>query len=125
MKPSASFPVALAAALRAACISQSELARSVGCSRSVISEYMSGDKLPRRGMLDRINAALGANLSPTRHISVKEVARDFRVGVEKIRRGFKGGQLAMFGVAIPSPNGKRHSFMIFPQKYKEWVNANV
>jgi len=125
MSQSASFPVSLAAALKSAKMSQSELARRVGCSRSVISDYMAGDKLPRRGMLERINAALGADLSPTRPISVKEAAKAFNVNADVVRRGLVGGQLSMLGVAIPSRGGKRHKFIIFPQRYKEFVCANA
>jgi transcriptional regulator with XRE-family HTH domain len=123
-KAPVSFPAALAAALKAAKMSQSDLARAVGCSRARISEYVAGSKLPRRVMLERINEALGGtNLSPTRPISVEEVARDLKAEPETVRRGLRGGQLSMLGVAIPSPNGKRHKYIIFPEKYKELVSA--
>lgn len=124
-KPAPTFAAALVSALKAANMSQSELARRVGCGRSVISEYAVGNKLPRRGMLDRINAALGTNLSPTRPITIKEVARDLRASPDTIRRGFRGGQLSALGVGIPSPRGKRHRFIIFPERYRELVNANA
>jgi len=125
MKPAPAFPVALASALRAANMSQSELAKRVGCGRSAISNYMSGNRIPPRGMLERINAALGANLSPTRPIKVLDVVRDLRIGAKTIRRGIIGGQLSMIGTAIPSPSGKRHKIVIFPEKYKEFINAHA
>ncbi|MDR0331171.1 MAG: helix-turn-helix domain-containing protein, partial [Chitinispirillales bacterium] len=81
----AAFAANLIAALRAAGISQSDLAKRVGCSRSAVSDYVCGGKLPRKGMLERINEALGTNLSPTRPVNVKDFARDVGRGVETIR----------------------------------------
>jgi len=111
-KSPASFPVALLAALKAANVSQAELARRVGCSRAAVTQYASGDRVPSRDVVDRINAVLGTNLAPERPITVKEMARDVGAGEDKIRDGFKGGQLSMLGAAIPSKSGKRHRIIM-------------
>jgi hypothetical protein len=76
-------------------------------------------------MLERINDALGVNLSTTRPISVRDFARDVGKGAETIRRGAKQGAFSGLCAAVASKNGKRHSFVVFPEKYKELVNANA
>jgi len=122
-KASVSFPVALVAALKAAKMSQADLARTLGVSRAAVSDWVAGRKVPRRAMVDKINAALGVNLSPVRPITVREFARDMGCGVATIRRGLNLGLFTEVGVAIPSQTGKRHSYVFYPQKYKEFVNA--
>jgi len=113
-----SYSVALAAALKAAKMSQAELARRVGCGRGSIAQYLRGEAVPRRDRLAAINAELGTQLSPARPVRIGEVAAAMGMCEETMRRALALGIYPEIGRAIPSPSGARCCYRFYPQEVK-------
>lgn len=55
-------------------------------------------------------------------ITVERVAADLGVDASIIRRALQNKALP-FGVAIKMKSGERYTYIIFPQKYKEYVTG--
>jgi transcriptional regulator with XRE-family HTH domain len=120
------FPDALALALKYARMSQSELARRVGCGRASISAYLRGMDTPRRDRLEKINEVLGTELHVARAIRVREVARAMGMGEHKLRKAMRdgAGRLKEIGVVIPSKSGKRCRTYFFPAEVERLVGID-
>jgi DNA-binding phage protein len=118
MSAATPFPAALALALKAARMSQSELARRVGCGRNLINAYLRGRNVPPREMLAKINDALGADLCVARAITVRQVAAAMGMCEETMRRALALNIYPEIGRAIPSPSGKRRCYRFYPQEVK-------
>lgn len=58
----------------------------------------------------------------TNKITVERVAEDLGIDVSLVRRGLQNKAFP-FGVAIKT--GDRYAYIIFPQKYKEYVIGGV
>lgn len=58
----------------------------------------------------------------TNKITVERVARDLGVDVSIVRRGLQK-KIFPFGVAIKTYD--RYTYIIFPQKYKEYITGGV
>jgi len=111
--------LALALALKAARMSQSELARRVGCGPAAISAYLHGREVPRRERLAKINEVLGADLVVGRAIRVKDVAPAMGMCEHTLRRAMLKGRYEELGVVIPSRGGKRYCFRFYPLAMKK------
>jgi len=118
------FSLALAAALKAKRMRQSDLARAVGCGPASIGAYLSGASVPRRDRLARINEVLGVNLVPRKRLIVEDVAPLLGVGRNTMREDMRGGAFRQIGEAVPSRKGKRHRYYFYPAKVRELVEID-
>jgi transcriptional regulator with XRE-family HTH domain len=110
-----SFSAALATALKAAKMSQAEIARRVGCGRGAISAYLAGRDIPRPERLAAINAALGAELRVTRPVTVKEAARGLGISYRAMCKSLQQG-VSDVGFARRTPSGQ-YRYTIYPMVY--------
>jgi len=112
------FADQLAAALKTAKVSRSELARRIGCPRCSVSDWCVGRHRPRQPQVDRINEVLGSNLTLSEEITAARVAKSLGISVEQLQRALKLGTTDI-GFATPSRNGKRYHYTFYPVKVAE------
>jgi hypothetical protein len=108
------FAAQLAAALKEAKISKSELARRVPCSPASIGDWCSGRHQPRPHQLDRINIILGADLTLARTVTAKEVARALGMCKTKLYEAMREGTTDV-GFVTRSKGGKRRCYRFYPK----------
>lgn len=109
-------------------ISQADLVRLTGISRSGISQYLSGKNIPRQEKLNAIAYAL--NVSPewlvesdNKKITVQFIADLMNTTPQTVRIGLQLGELP-FGVAY-KVGGKRYTYLFYPEKIKEYFGIKL
>jgi predicted transcriptional regulator len=117
------FSVALATAMREQRITNAELARRVGCGRVSIGEYLSGEAVPRRERLQKINEVLGTKLTITKNITAQEVAAAMGTSPDFLRKAMRKGQFREIGEAVQI-NGGRFRCLFYPMRVKELVGID-
>lgn len=126
-----SFAQNLRAALNAKEMSQTQLARAINVSKSIISQYLKSTSAPRRETLEKIAAALDCDVgellteekfeddkeSPS--VSVAEAARALNKSEIFIRQALIQ-KTAPFGFAVKTHEG-RYSYHISRKKLEEYI----
>ncbi len=109
-------------------ISQSELVKLTGISRSGISQYLSGKNIPRQKALTAIANAL--NVTPEwlvegdhKKITVQQAAELMGTSPQHIRVGLQKGVIPI-GHALKI-NGNRYSYYISPKKFTEYTGIKL
>lgn len=109
-------------------ISQSELVKITGISRSGISQYLSGKNIPRKKALTAIANAL--NVSPewlvesdNKKITVQFIADLMNTTPQTVRICLQQGEFP-FGVAV-KVGGKRYTYLFYPEKVKEYFGIKL
>lgn len=109
-------------------ISQSELVKITGISRSGISQYLSGKNIPRKKALTAIANAL--NVSPewlvesdNKKITVQFIADLMNTTPQTVRIGLQQGEFP-FGVAL-KVGSERYTYLFYPEKVKEYFGIKL
>lgn len=110
-------------------ISQSELVKLTGISRSGISQYLSGKNIPRKKALTAIANAL--SVTPEwlvegdyKKITVQQVAKLIGKDAQTIRCGLQAGAIE-YGTAWKKPNAKNYTYLIYPKKFTECTGIKL
>ena len=110
-------------------ISQSELVKLTGISRSGISQYLSGKNIPRKKALTSIANAL--NVTPewltaneSKKITVQQAAELMGMDAQTLRIGLQENAFP-FGTAWKSPNAKNFTYVIYPKKFTEYTGIKL
>ena len=111
------------AAMQAQGITQAELARRAGLSRSVVSQYFSGITQPSEKALEKLRNALNIESAPEcKKLSVKRAAALIGVDAQTLRVALQKN-IVPFGTAWK--NGKRYTYVIYPQKFEEYTGVKI
>ncbi len=109
-------------------ISQSELVKLTGISRSGISQYLSGKNIPRKKALNIIAKAL--NVTPewlieggSKKITVQQAADLMGVSPQFIRVALQQKELP-FGAAV-KVGKERYTYYISPKKFTEYTGIKL
>lgn len=110
-------------------ISQADLVRLTGISRSGISQYLSGKNIPRQEKLNAIAYAL--NVSPewlvesdNKKITVQHAADLMGIDVQSLRIAMQQNALPI-GAVWKSKGGKNYTYYISPKKFTEYTGIKV
>lgn len=109
-------------------ISQADLVRLTGLSKSSISQYLSGKNIPRQKALTAIADALSVTpewltKSENKKITVQQAAELMHLTPQHIRIGLQKG-LIPIGHAVKM-NGNRYSYYISPKKFTEYTGIKL
>lgn len=109
-------------------ISQAELVKLTGISRSGISQYLSGKNIPRQKALTAIANAL--DVTPEwlieddrRKITVQFIAELLNTTPQTVRVGLQQGEFP-FGTAL-KVGGERYTYLFYPEKVKEFFGIKI
>jgi len=107
------FATQLTAAMKAAKISQAELARQIPTSQASVSHWCVGRHKPRMDQLDRINIILKSKLTLARTITAKDVAAAMGMCIDTLYRAMREGTTDI-GFVTLSRNKKKHCYRFYP-----------
>lgn len=115
--------------LKAAGVSQAELAAALGVSRSAISQHLSGartlsaNKAAELERMLRDREAGAASGVPCRHVTVRQAARCMGVSDQFVRVGLQQGRLPI-GTAVPG-TGSKWIYYISAERLREYAGARA
>lgn len=109
-------------------ISQSELVKLTGISRSGISQYLSGKNIPRQKALTAIANALNVTSEwltegSDKKMTVKQAAELMGVSPQFIRVALQQKELP-FGAAV-KVGKERYTYYISPKKFTEYTGIKL
>ncbi len=123
------FLLRLKQAMKEKGISQADLVRLTGISRSGISQYLSGKNIPRQKALTAIADVL--NVTPewltvreSKKITVQQAAELMGMDAQTLRIGLQENALP-FGTAWKSLNAKNFTYVIYPKKFTEYTGIKL
>ena len=120
-------------AMISADMTQKELAKRSGCTRSSISQYLSQTNIPRPAKIEALAEVLGVSpdyltgeaeedeepMPPMIRIGTRTAARCMGKSDKFVRKGLQLGSFS-FGVAVPLTD-KRWSYYINPVRFRDFV----
>lgn len=123
------FVIKLKEFLKEKGISQAELVRLTGLSKSGVSQYLSGKTIPSKKAILKIAAAL--NISPDkltestpRKITVQQVAELMGIDAQSLRIGLQQDKIP-FGTAWKAEGSTKYTYIIYPKKFTEYTGIKI
>lgn len=109
-------------------MTQSDVVKASGLSKSSVSDYFSGKAVPRKEAMKKLAYALGVTVeqlteSKTKKITVLQAAKLMGVDPQFIRVGIQQGVLP-FGWAV-MVGTKQYSYYISPKLFYEYTGIKV